>query len=123
MKKNQNLVNDANKSEHKSLNSEVEGLKNQIIIYQSNLGTQDSKLSYLEKEVAIFRTPSWNCNNSNDFIEIKSAGKKSKQDSNTSLTEVQYPDSTRNFPIVDGKMEESLNFMICVSLVNLDETI
>lgn len=118
LRKNQNLINESNRGDHKQLNSEVEQLKNQIISYQSNLANQTCKVALLEKEVAIFRTPSTNTNNNNELTEIKSAVKKSKLDSCTSLEEVQYPDSiVQNENIVSGKMQENLNFMICVKIV------
>ncbi len=117
MKKNQNLLNDSNKSEHKTLNSDVEQLKNQIIAYQTNLANQGCKLSILEKEIAVFRTPTWNSQNNNDFVEIKSSRKKTKLDSETSLSEIQYPDTTpASEQISNGKLQDSLNFMISVSL-------
>jgi hypothetical protein len=119
MKKSQNLVNDSNKGEHKTISSEVEQLKNQIIAYQTKLASQGSKLSILEKEVAVFRTPNWNIQNNNEFVEIKSARNKTKLDSGTNLSEIQYPETSAvNETISNGKLEDSLNFMISVTIFN-----
>ena len=104
VKKNQSSFNDSTKIEHKSLSLEIEKLKKQLLAYETDLGTQTSKLSVLEKEATIFNTP--NSINGNAY---SSADSTSKSTPNDQIDFTSLHHSGGNI-----KTEENLNFFIIV---------
>jgi hypothetical protein len=123
IKKNQNTINESNKTEHKSIISDIEQIKNQLLGYQTNLGTQGSKLNILEKEVTIFRSPSLNFSQYESSEVLKSTGFTQRGASNYRNLSISKSDGDTEISDFTGyvnnigqniKAEENLNFLICV---------
>jgi hypothetical protein len=123
IKKNQNTINENNKTEHKSIISDIEQIKNQLLGYQTNLGTQGSKLNILEKEVTIFRSPSLNFSQYESSEVLKSTGFTQRGASNYRNLSISKSDGDTEISDFTGyvnnigqniKAEENLNFLICV---------
>ena len=125
IKRNQNNINEFNKTEYKTVNTDIEQIKNILLGYQSNLGSQTSKMSILEKEVTIFRTPTWhnnvNVDGNNEETElIKSSSsiniqKLKAYPVNQSDGDMDNSELTARLSFRGSmKNEENLNFLICV---------
>jgi hypothetical protein len=116
------MINDQNKTEHKTIGTEIDDLKTHLLSHQSTLGTQSSKLSILEKEVSIFKTPNTINNSLNSNLEtIELKGKPlskrnseyKSEDMMNSLT-ISDPNDVNSFNSLGGKLEENINFLISV---------
>jgi hypothetical protein len=122
IKKTQNTINDTNKTEHKVIISDIEQIKNQLLGYQTNLGTQGSKLNILEKEVTIFKTSSLNFSPYDSSEILKSTGFTARGASNYRNLSISKSDNETEITDFSGlnnlsgniKAEENLNFLICV---------
>lgn len=124
IKKNQNTINESNKTEHRTIISDIEQIKNQLLGYQTNLGTQGSKLNILEKEVTIFRSPSLNFSHYESSDVLKSTGFTQRGASNYRNLSISKSDGDTEITDFTGyvnnigqniKAEENLNFLICVN--------
>ncbi len=124
IKKNQNTINESNKTEHRSIISDIEQIKNQLLGYQTNLGTQGSKLNILEKEVTIFRSPSLNFSPYESSDILKSTGFTQRGATNYRNLSISKSDGDTEITDLTGyvnnigqniKAEENLNFLICVN--------
>ncbi len=104
------------------INTEIETIKNQLLTYQSNLGTQTSKMSILEKEVTIFRSPTVNAStplncDTNDPNLLPNSRPTSKftpinkSDGDTDISDLSQCMSSFRGAV---KSEENLNFLIVV---------
>jgi hypothetical protein len=118
-KKNQNAINEQSKIEHKNLQAEIEYIKGLLIKYQSELATQSTKLSLLEKEIAIFRTPHINLGgNINESVDLKASTSSAYRMYSSKLhsgvdndnMQVNEVTSLSHNPTGNAKLEENLNF-------------
>ena len=126
IKRNQNNINEFNRTEYKTVNTDIDQIKNILLGFQSNLGSQTSKMSILEKEVTIFRTPTWQNNISGEDNNNESEPIKSNSSINTSLKLKAYPINQNDGDLDNSELsarlsfrgsmknEENLNFLICV---------
>ena len=122
-KKNQNVINDQSKIEHKNLQAEIEHIKSLLLKYQSELATQSTKLSLLEKEIAIFRTPNISYGGSmSESVDLKAStsyynkiyGYKVASAVDNEHSQTNDVASITHNPIGNAKLEENLNFLISV---------
>ena len=125
-KKNQNVINEQSKIEHKNLQAEIEHIKDLLIKYQSELASQSTKLSLLEKEIAIFRTPNISYGGGiSESVDLKAStnsaykiyGYKTASYVDNENFQTNDVASLTHNPIGNAKLEENLNFLISVRII------